>query len=180
MLAVLSLPAPVWAAVQSGDISVPEHVTVQGRTLVLNGAGTRSVFIFDIYVAALYLPGRMNDANAVMESARPAEMRLHFLRGASQGLIARGWTSGFEHNQSHAAMARLRARLAQFNALFADVHKGDVFVFDFLTDHSTHIRINGTQRHIIPGADFQHALLSVWLGSRPADETLKKALLGER
>ncbi len=177
----LCLPILAWADVDVGGITVPEQVVVQGQRLVLNGAGVRSVFIFDIYVAALFLPEHTSNAKEITDAMRPAEIRLYFLRGgAGQGLLARGWTSGFEHNQSPAAMARLKVRLAQFNALFSDVNKGDAFVFDFLTEHSTYIRINGTRRSIIPGADFQRALLSVWLGAHPADRALKKALLGRQ
>ncbi len=177
----LCVPASAWADIELDGITVPEQAVVQKQMLVLNGAGIRSVFIFDIYVAALYLPKHTSAAKEITDKARPAEMRLYFLRGgAGQSLLARGWTSGFERNQSPAAMARLKTRLAQFNALFSDVNKGDAFVFDFLTDHSTHIRINGARRGIIPGADFQRALLSVWLGAHPADRSLKKALLGRQ
>jgi|AMFO01.1.fsa_nt_gi hypothetical protein len=175
------LPVPAWAGIEVNGVLVPDRVNVQGRALVLNGTGTRSVFIFDIYVAALFLPRPMHDARGIVRAARPAEIRLYFLRGGpGGGLLARGWTSGFERNQEPAAMARLRNRLKRFNALFSNVRKGDVFVFDFLTDRSTQIFINGARREVIPGADFQRALLSVWLGGRPADKALKNALLGKR
>ncbi len=171
------LAIPAWAARIEG-VSLPDTAIVHGQHLVLNGAGVRSVFIFDIYVAALYAPERTGDARYVMRDERPVRVSMHFIRGGSgQGLLARGWTAGFEHNQSPSAMTRLKARLKQFNAMFGSVSKGDIFTFDFLTDHTTRISINGLRRGIIPGADFQRALLSVWLGKHPADQSLKRAML---
>jgi len=178
LLLAMWIPVSAWASIQVEGVPVPEHAAVEGRILVLNGAGVRSVFIFDIYVAALYLPERTGDAQYVVREERPVRVSLHFIRGgAGQGMLARGWTSGFERNQSSAEMAGLKARLKQFNAMFSNVDKDDVFSFDFLTDHSTRISINGVQRGVISGADFQRALLSVWLGKYPADQSLKKAML---
>jgi len=171
------LATPAWAARIEG-VSLPDTAIVRGQHLVLNGAGVRSVFIFDIYVAALYAPERTGEAQHIMRDERPVRVSMHFIRGGSgPGLLARGWTAGFERNQSPSAMAMLKARLRQFNAMFGSVGKGDVFMFDFLTDHTTRISINGLRRGVIPGADFQRALLGVWLGEHPADQSLKRAML---
>jgi len=172
------MPISAWATVQVEGVSVPVRTVVDGQMLMLNGAGVRSVFIFDIYVAALYLPERTGDARYVVREERPVRVSLHFLRGgAGRGLFARGWRSGFEHNQSPADMTRLETRLKRFNAMFSEVGKGDVFTFDFLMDHSTRISINGVRRGMISGSDFQRALLGVWLGKYPADQSLKRAML---
>jgi hypothetical protein len=75
-------------------------------------------------------------------------------------------------------MQKLKDRLASFNALFVTSHRGDSIVFDFLSDGSTHVSFNGSEKGVIEGADFQQALLAVWLGKKPADSDLKKAMLG--
>jgi len=40
----------------------------------------------------------------------------------------------------------------------------------------TRIRINGHQKGVINGADFQHALLAIWLGKHPIGKSLKNNL----
>jgi hypothetical protein len=56
--------------------------------------------------------------------------------------------------------------------------KGDVITLDYIPDDSTTVRINGTEKGKVPGADFNRALLEVWLGEEPVDSDLKRALLG--
>ena len=74
-------------------------------------------------------------------------------------------------------MHRLESRLQTFSDLFGEVHKGDVFFFDFLSNGDTQIKMNGHMQGIIHGADFQQALLAIWLGRHPVGDRLKKELL---
>jgi hypothetical protein len=41
------------------------------------------------------------------------------------------------------------------------------------------ITINNNEKARIKGANFQSALLSIWLGESPADDELKSAMLGQ-
>ena len=50
-------------------------------------------------------------------------------------------------------------------------------VIDFSADGIT-VSLNGEGRGKVPGAAFARALLKVWLGDKPADAGLKKAMLG--
>ena len=173
----LSLAASVSAAEVEG-VSVPEQAVVDGQTLVLNGAGVRTKFFFDIYVGALYLPSRTRDAQQAIAGRGPKRVTMHFLYGeVGKKKLTDGWIKGFEKNQSKDAMARLQDRLAQFNAMFTDARKGDEFVFDFLANGDTRVTLKGETKGIIPGEDFARALLAVWLGRKPADKDLKKAML---
>jgi len=42
---------------------------------------------------------------------------------------------------------------------------------------TTQVQINGELKGSIAGADFNRALLKVWLGDEPADTDLKQAML---
>ncbi|MDQ7011352.1 MAG: chalcone isomerase family protein [Mariprofundaceae bacterium] len=174
---VLLFAAPVLAAEVEG-VSVPEKAVADGQTLVLNGAGVRTKFFFDIYVGALYLPARTRDARQAIEGKGPKRVTMHFLYGeVGRKKLTDGWIKGFEKNQSKHAMAKLRDRLAQFNAMFTDARKGDEFVFDFLANGDTRVILKGETKGVIPGENFARALLAVWLGRKPADKGLKKAML---
>jgi len=174
---VFLLSTPVFAAEIEG-VHVPETITVAGQTLQLNGAGVRTKFFFDIYVGALYLSRPAHQAKQAITDAGPKHMSMYFLYGeVGRKKLVDGWVEGFEKNQSKEAMARLKPRLSQFNAMFGDARKGDVYMFDFLPDGSTTVTFNGQEKGHVQGDDFQQALLAVWLGKHPADKGLKKAML---
>jgi hypothetical protein len=168
---------PAWAIDVEG-VSVPDSVNVSGKTLNLNGAGVRTKFFFDIYVGALYLSKSVTATEQALAAAGPKRLTMSFLYDeVSREKLVDGWNEGFEKNQSKDTLAKLQGRLDQFNVMFPDAHKGDRFTFDFLENGSTVVMLKGKAAGTISGADFQRALLEVWLGKKPADKGLKKAML---
>lgn len=178
-LLLLATPA---LAVDVAGINVPDQIT-QGnsnQTLTLNGAGIRSKFFFSIYVGALYLPETKHKADEILSLNGPNRVSMHFLYDeVSKEKLVAGWTEGFEENNSTAEMQTLKQRLDNFNSLFKNTVKGDVIVLDYLPDTGTVVMHNNESQGTIPGADFNRALLKVWLGDEPADDDLKEAMLGE-
>lgn len=160
-------------------VKLAESIEQAGQDLQLNGAGVRSKFFFDIYVGALYLPVRQRQADRIFSQPAPARVAMHILypEVAAKRLV-HGWQAGFEKNQDKTRMQGLQARLQAFNAMFGDLHRGDVLLFELLGDGSTRVVINDKERGCLPGVDFQRALLAVWLGDDPADAGLKEAMLG--
>ena len=166
-------------AVEVEGVQVADTANVSGQTLVLNGAGVRTKFFFDIYIGALYLPSKTESAEAAINSKANKRVWMYFLYDeVSKDKLTHGWTKGFEKN-SKANFEQLQARLNQFNSLFHDMKKGDTVTYDFNADATTTVIINDKQVGSIAGEDFQQALLSVWLGKKPADGDLKEAMLGE-
>lgn len=173
----LLLATPAWAVSLKGVV-MPDSIRADGQTLVLNGAGIRSQFFFDVYVGALYLPAKTQNAKQIMASRLPKRISMHFLLGGiGHAMLAAGWTNAFRNELPASAMQRLKARLEKFNAMFGDVNEGDRFTFDFLSDGSTMVALNHHPIGHIEGTDFQQALLGIWLGKHPDDPDLKQALL---
>ena len=177
LLAGLLVASSSWGVEFEGT-TVPDTVTVAGKTLNLNGAGIRTKFFFDIYVGALYLSEKTTSTEHVLTAEGPKRISMSILydKVGSDKLID-GWNEGFEKNQSKEAMAKLKERLVNFNSLFTDAHKGDVLGYDFLENGNTVVTFNGKRAGVINGVDFQNALIEVWLGKYPAHEGLKKAML---
>jgi len=177
--ALLLLPM-LGQAVEIEGVKLPDTVQMEGKTLQLNGAGIRSKFFFDIYVGGLYLEHPAASAKAILADAGTRRVTMNILYGeVDKEKLTDGWQEGFEKNQSRKRMKNLQDRLDQFNALFVTARRGDAIVFDFLSDGSTHVSFNGSEKGVIAGADFQQALLAVWLGKKPADSDLKEAMLGQ-
>jgi len=184
VMVITALLVPVGAvqALELKGVNLPEAATLSPgpAELVLNGAGVRSKFFVSVYVGALYLPAPRREATAVLKAVEPRRVAMHFVyeQVAAKKLQA-AWEDGFVDNQSEAALAALRERLDQFKALFGDAVGGDVIWLDFVPGHGTTVSFNGTVAEIIPGDDFNQALLAVWLGEEPADSGLKRGMLGD-
>jgi len=162
-------------------VTLEESVTVgpQHANLTLNGAGVRSKFFFKIYVGALYLPTKMSTVDAILSSSGANRVSMHFLYDeVSKEKLVDGWNDGFENNSTEEEMAALRTRLDAFNAMFRTVHENDVIQFDYIPDIGTSVYVNNEKKGTIEGADFNKALLKVWLGEEPADDDLKEGMLG--
>lgn len=163
------------------DVDVPEHVTLPGskQPLILNGAGIRSKFFISIYIGALYLPHKQHTVDTILQSNTPRRVMMYCLyHEIDKDKLVDAWNEGFSENSNEYTIKQLHDRLEGFNKMFPALHKGDIVYLDYLPEKGTTLTFNGKQLGIIPGEDFNIALLKVWLGEYPADSSLKSAMLG--
>lgn len=161
--------------------NIPESITQPGSTkkLVLNGAGIRTKFIFDIYIGALYLEQKQNAAADIYPLTGAKRIHMHFLYDEiSKEKLTNSWSEGFKNNHNEDELSKLQSRIDQFNAMFTAVKKGDVINLDFQPEKGTTVIINKSTQGTVKGGDFYTALLKIWLGDQPADSDLKLAMLG--
>ena len=173
------LAFPVDAAKVAGvELDETARLSARGLQVALNGAGIRKKFVFEVYVGALYLQKKLTTVDAILNDTGAKRVLMHFLhKKVRREKLVNGWIDGFNKN-SKTDIGKLQRRLDDFNKLFTDVKKGDVILLDYLPGKGTRVTINGSAKGAIPGADFNKALLKVWLGPKPADAKLKKAMLG--
>jgi hypothetical protein len=175
----LLLLSPVLPARDIEGVTVPESVTLTDAPLVLNGAGIRSRFFVKVYVGALYLPAKETSVDKIVAAPGAKSVRMHFLyKELEPSKLTDAWTDGFKNNNGEAEFKTLATRLEQFNAMFTTVRRGESILIDLLPNGDTRVTIKGEARGSVAGADFQRALLKVWLGDKPADGDLKRAMLG--
>ena len=60
---------------------------------------------------------------------------------------------------------------------FGQAKEGSIVTLDFV-DGTTKVGLDGTERGSIQGAAFNEALTKIWIGEHPAQDDLKKAMLG--
>lgn len=169
------------SAVTIADINIPETVShsEQSTKLVINGAGIRSKFIFDIYVGSLYLEKKLQTANEIFAAPGEKRVSMHFLYSeVSKEKLVSGWNDGFENNLTKDELKKLKTQIDQFNSLFITVKKGDVININFIPTTGTSVIINDKTMGLVEGDNFFTALLKIWLGDDPADSDLKEAMLG--
>lgn len=168
-------------AVELEGVRLEDNVHLGTSNLVLNGAGVRSKFIFDIYVAALYLGAKKSSADAVLADAGEKRLVLHLLRDISGDNLLYAFKRGFEKNHTYEELMVMKLAMHNFELIFHKMGKlkeGDIILLDYQRDVGTQVKLNGVLRGTAPGAEFNTALLKIWLGEKPAQETLKLKLLG--
>lgn len=171
-------------AAEVAGVAFDDTARVGDAGLVLNGAGLRSKFMFKVYAMGLYLPRRTADAGQAVSRPGPKRVRIVTLRDVGAEMFMTGLTKGIEKNHGGAELASLRPRMNQFaanlRALGDEVARGSVVTLDLLPGNLTRLTVNGAPMgQDIAGEDFYRALLRVWLGDEPAQDSLKAALLGQ-
>lgn len=174
-MALFTLP-PVRAATLSG-VNMPDQSTVNGKTLVLNGLGTRTATFLKVkvYVIGLYLENKSSDAKAIIESNQAKRINMHFVHDVTAKELRDGWSEAFESNYKD--VASIKDEISKFNASMRDVKSGDSIVLDFSGD-TVDVLINATKIDSIKGNAFQQAALGIWLGPKPPNKDLKAGILG--
>lgn len=177
LMALVSLSAQ--ARTVSG-VNLPDQVSVEGKTLPLNGAGlrTKTFLHVKVYVIGLYLPQAIHTGQAAMAIDQPKQIVMVLKRDVDRGAINDAIKEGFEKN-SRKDLPKLQARLATFGQHIPDLKEGDKLVFTYVPGKGT--VLGGVAKPaVIPGKDFYDALLGCWLGKDPADDDLKAELLGKQ
>jgi long-chain acyl-CoA synthetase len=178
LLLALCFAAPVLAA-EVGGVKLEDKATVGGKELVLNGAGIRTKAFFKVYVASLYVPAKAGDLAAVLAKG-PRRIQMNVLRNLTADQLVDALVEGLNDNNTAPEMAGVKSQTDQLVTImkaFKDVKEKDVVTLDFVDD-ATKVGLNGAERGSIPGEAFNKALTRIWLGDKPVQSDLKKAMLG--
>lgn len=181
LLAAVVAAAGLQAAEVAG-IKLDDKVQVAGRELVLNGAGLRTKFVFKVYVGALYVAEKTTTPAAIYDSPAPRRMLMRMMRDMDAEALYKALDEGLRNNLAETELTGFKPQIDQLGTIMKDigaVKEGDGIAIDF-DSAGTEVGVNGRSQGRVEGAAFGRALLKVWLGDRPADDDLKKGLLGDQ
>jgi len=171
-------------AAELEGVKLADTVTVNGQTLVLNGLGLRTKLFFKVYVAGLYLPGKTADgANAL---SQPGAKRIAFTlkRNVKAEDFAKALDDGVRERNSPEQFAVLADRLKQLVDIILsvkEVKEGDQVWLDLVPSTGLIITHNGgTPSHAIVGDDLFRAVLDIFVGAKPVQDSLKTGLLAAK
>jgi hypothetical protein len=175
---LLAAPAPARAAKVAG-VDFPDRVDVGGQALQLNGVGLRKKFIVKVYAGGLYLKEPSQDAAAVVAVDAPKRVRMVFLRTVTRAQVMDAYREGFEKNSGGAGLADLLAKLDRIGPAIPDrLNEGTEMLVTYVPGEGTTVVAAGGGSVTVEGKPFADALFKNWLGARPADDDLKKGMLG--
>jgi len=170
------------ATVDVQGVKLEDTIEMQGSRLQLNGAGTRFKAIFKVYVAGLYLGKKATTPEEVVSQPGPKRLSMTMLRTIDSRELGKLLTRGMEDNVDKAAMSKLIPGLIRMGEIFAaqkPLVAGDQLTIDWVPGAGSVITVKGVvQGEPFKEAEFFRALMMIWLGSVPADNGLKDALLG--
>lgn len=163
-----------------GGIKIPGSIKVADQQLLLNGAGTREKFWMDMYVGALFVKTKTQNASEIIAANDIMVMELTIVSGLiTSQKMSDAVDEGFIKSTNN-SLSSLQTRINQFKQIFKDeIKKGDKYVFQYEPSKGLSIIRNGKLSAIIPGLDFKKALFGIWLCDNPADKDLKLQLLGK-
>jgi hypothetical protein len=177
ILLLFLVAAPAFAAEVAG-VKIDEQTRVGSAELVLKGAGLRKRFFLQVYAMGLYVADRNADPVTQPGAKRIA---IHMLRDVDAEQFVGALSDGIRDNHSEAEARALEPRVAQLGAILAalkEAKKGMLITLDGVPG-GTLVSVDGKPAgKPIEGEDFYRALLRIWLGDKPVQDDLKKALLG--
>lgn len=157
---------------------LPNTLEVGGEKLALNGSGSRTKYLMEMYVAGLYLAQPSSDPAAIVAADAPMAIRLEITSGmVTEAKLVDSLNEGF-HNATGGKPEPIRKEIDLFRKCLAGkIAKGDVLDLVYLPGHGVIVAKNGKKQGAIEGIEFKRALFGVWLSKDPADKDLKRAML---
>jgi hypothetical protein len=179
LLFVLSTIAiPALAATLAG-VTLEDRASVNGKTLVLNGAGLRKKLFIKVYVGGLYLSARESTAGSILAADGERRQVMHFLYSVSKGQMCDAWEEGLEDNSKNAS-AEVKAGFKTLCSWMEPIPKGNRLVMTYVPGSGTAVEINGKTKGTLPGKATADAILATWIGPKPGPgEDFKNAVLGK-
>jgi len=179
-LMAMAEPAPSLTT-QIEGVTLPKIYQWNDQALPLSGAGLRTQFFFNVAVIALYgSPASSETANPFPINF-PAVVNIHFLRDLDWDDITAELDFGLKANQTKEEMAALSPAIKQFDEVIksaGEIKEGSTLSL-LLRDKEVEVRLNKKVLGTNSTQGLSKALLKIWLGEHPIQESVKKALLGK-
>lgn len=173
-----------WAdTVEVANVKYETAIDMAGQKLQLNGAGVRYKFVVKVYTAGLYLTHKASTTAEVLAAPGPKRVHIQMLRDLDGNELGKLFTKGMEANAPREEFVKCINGVLKLSEVFASrkqLNSGDNFSVDYLPGVGSTLMVNGKQMLAEPikEPEFFSALLRIWLGDKPADDSLKEALLG--
>ncbi len=178
------LPALSWAQSKLADVVFPNEVSVSGQKLFINGYGMRFRFGFRIYAAAFYTPTKLAKNEEVLKGSVAKRLHLVAQRDVKGDDFGKLFTRSMEDNMSKEDFSKIINGVLRMSTIFSQAKqfgKGETILVDFVPGTGLVINFrNKQQGEPIKEPEFADNFFKIWFGQKPADESLRRALLGEQ
>lgn len=160
----------------SHAMNFTNNIEFKSQPLVLNGSGIRKKMFFSIYECGLYLPQKTTNYEDVMKFEKKL-IKLSFIyKKLSPDKIKEAFKDGIEANYKNKIDNAVTDKFLSFFNF--DIVSGDKI--DLYFDKSL-ISVYHNEKHIgsLDNSLLAKALIDIYIGEKPIDESLKNKLLGK-
>jgi hypothetical protein len=179
MLAVFSMTSLGYTKEIAG-INLPDFLDAGQTKLVLNGAGVRTKFFLDLYVGGLYLKGKSNDPEKIIQADESMAIRLHIISSMITSKKMEKATREGLDNATGGNTAPIQVQIEEFISVFKEkINEDDVYDLIYLPGTGTEVYKNKKLKSVSAGLTFKRALFGIWLADKPAQKSLKNKMLGK-
>jgi hypothetical protein len=177
LLLTLFLPG-IASALEVAGVTLEPVVTVNSHVLKLNGYGIRKKFFIKVYIGSLYASKHLDSAAAALNDSGDKLIRMNFLHSkVEKGKIIAAFTEGFQNNSPDLTGS---AEANKFLSLFtSDFNRGDVVDLSLAADGTVSVSHKGKLLGTVQSVRLAKGILDIYLGDKPADEALKRGMLGK-
>lgn len=179
LFCLLAIPSIGFSKEVEG-VNIPDELLVDGSNLVLNGAGVRTKFFFDVYIGGLYLKSKNKNTDQIIAADEPMAITIHVTSGMlTSEKMETAFREGFEKS-TQGNQDAIKSEIEQIiNAFKEEISENDKFQIVYVPGQGVQVSKNGEFKTLIPGLIFKSALFGIWLGKEPADDDLKEDMLGD-
>jgi len=166
-------------ALDVAGVNVAPTVSVGQKTLSLNGAGIRKAYVFvKVYVGSLYTERKVTTPAQLLADPGDKLIRMSFvMKKVEKEKIVGAFSEGFSNNSpAVAGTADAKAFLSWFTS---DFMAGDTVDISVAADGTVSASHNGKALGTMRNPALARAIVLLWFGEKPADEDLKKGMLGQ-
>lgn len=174
LLLTIALAGPA-AALEVAGVHLEPTVTVNDHQLSLNGYGIRKKFWVKVYIGSLYTAKPMSSVESVMTDPSDKLIRMNFMHSrVDREKITEAFNEGFTNTRMAGTDVTKK-----FIALFKnDFVRGDTVDIVLGGDGTVVYKHNDQTIGTINSRQLVKGILGIYLGPVPADEALKKGMLG--
>jgi hypothetical protein len=164
-------------ALDVAGVQVEQTVVVNNQELKLNGSGIRKKFFVKVYVGSLYAGKHLSSPKEILQDTGNKLIRMHFLHSkVGKDKIVNAFAEGFASNAPDVAAS---GEGGKFLAFFTDDFvRGDTVDLQLGVDGTVTAKHNGKVLGSMKSGRLAHGILGIYFGDKPADEGLKKGMLG--
>lgn len=164
------------------SFDIPEQITVNGKKLQLNGAAVRTKFFINTYILAFYTEKPITNSDDAVNSSTPRVLRMLISTPmATPKLVSESIEKGVKERlgNKYAEVSEIVESIKGFIESSNVGYKDYIDNFYDNDDTLYFLKNDNLIHHINTEASnkFIHALFDMYIGNKPKDEKIKKALL---
>jgi hypothetical protein len=166
-------------AAKVAGVTLDDSMTVGEQSLALSGAGIRKKLFIKLYVGSLYTV-ESGSAEDIVAGDAPMAIRLNLISNLlTRKKMVTALMDGF-NKSTGGDLAPVQAQIDQLVSVLPEkFESGTQMTLAYEPGVGTHLMDGDDSISVIEGLDFKQALFGIWLSDKPAQASLKKAMLGK-